>query len=55
MRDILHQDLNVLKALMLNALMTYYTNRRRSSSAAATSSSNSDETDGINEHDLDGK
>ena len=39
---------------MLNALMTYYTNRRRSSSAAANSS-NSDETDGINEHDLDGK
>ena len=39
---------------MLNALMTYYTNRRRSSSAAAASSSNSDETDGIHEHDLDG-
>jgi len=41
------------QALMLNALMTYYTNRRRSSSAVAASSSNSDETDGIHEHDLD--
>ena len=42
------------QAVMVNALIAYYTNRRRNSAAAANASS--DEIDGIHgEQDLDGE